>query len=126
MVDAIFNQAGYAGAKKMLDATVLRHSAIAQNLANLETPNYRRVDLNPSFQAEFAKAIKSDGGVDLARVQPTLMEDMNAVASTRDGNTVRLEDEMLNLSQNTLQHGFEIQMVSGALLKLRLAITGKA
>jgi flagellar basal body rod protein FlgB len=51
---------------------------------------------------------------------------MNAVASTRDGNTVRLEDEMLNLSQNTLQHAFETQMVSGALLKLRMAITGKA
>ncbi len=126
MVDAIFNQPGYAGAKKMLDASVLRHSAIAQNLANIETPNYHRVDLNPNFQAEFARALKSDGGADLARLEPTLSEDMNAVASTRDGNTVRLEDEMLNLSQNTLQHAFETQLVSGALLKLRLAITGKA
>ncbi len=126
MVDAIFNQPGYAGAKKMLDASVLRHSAIAQNLANIEAPNYHRVDLNPNFQAEFARALKSDGGADLARLEPTLSEDMNAVASTRDGNTVRLEDEMLNLSQNTLQHAFETQLVSGALLKLRLAITGKA
>jgi len=110
----------------MLDATVLRHSAIAQNLANLETPNYRRVDLNPNFQAEFARALKSDGGADLARVEPTVVEDATAVASTRDGNTVRLEDEMLLLSQNTLQHAFETQLVSGSLLKLRLAITGKS
>jgi flagellar basal-body rod protein FlgB len=126
MVDAIFNQQGYAGAKKMLDATVLRHTAIAQNLANLETPQYRRVDLNPGFQEEFAKALKSEGVADLARLEPTLTEDMNAVASTRDGNTVRLEDEMLRLSQNTLQHAFETQLVSSSLLKLRLAITGKS
>jgi hypothetical protein len=33
---------------------------------------------------------------------------------------------MLRLSQNTLQHAFETQLVSSSLLKLRLAITGKS
>ena len=39
MIDALFSQSNYLAAKKMLDASVLRHEAIASNLANLETPN---------------------------------------------------------------------------------------
>jgi flagellar basal-body rod protein FlgB len=45
MISALFSQPNYVGAKKMLDATVLRHEAIASNLANIETPNYKRMDV---------------------------------------------------------------------------------
>ena len=43
-----------------------------------------------------------------------------------DGNTVQLEDELLAMNQNTLQHTLETQLITGSLLKLRLAITGRA
>lgn len=110
----------------MLDATVLRHTAIAQNIANVETPRYRRVDLAPSFQAELRRAIGSGNATQIAGVEPGVSVDMRATPATRDGNTVRLEEELMNLSQNTLQHGFETQLVTNSLLKLRLAITGRA
>ena len=40
MIQTLFNQSNYVVTKKLLDATVLRHQAIAGNLANVETPNY--------------------------------------------------------------------------------------
>jgi flagellar basal body rod protein FlgB len=43
----------------------------------------------------------------------------------KDGNTVQLESELLRLNQNYMEHHLETQLITGALLKLRLAITGR-
>ena len=59
MIEALFNQTNYAATKKMMDATALRHEAIASNIANIETPNYKRIDIAPSFQAELQSAMGS-------------------------------------------------------------------
>lgn len=125
MIDSIFNQAPYVAAKKMMDATALRHEAIASNLANIETPHYRRIDLNPSFATELKQALASKDSAQLASLKPAVVTDTTAVSSRRDGNTVELDAELLNLSQNTLAHSLETQLVSGALLRLRMAITGR-
>ena len=49
MIEALFNQPNYLAANKALDAVVLREGAIANNIANLETPGYKRIDLAQSF-----------------------------------------------------------------------------
>ena len=125
MIDALFNQTNYVATKKMLDATALRHEAIASNLANIETPNYKRIDVAPSFQAELASAMGSKDVAKITSVSLKLAEDQNAVSANRDGNTVQLESELMKLNQNTLAHTLETQLVTGTLLKLRLAITGR-
>ena len=125
MIDALFSQSNYVVAKKMLDATALRHEAIASNLANLETPGYQRLDLAPSFSAELQRAAAGGHAAQAAGLLPALATDASAQAVRPDGNTVQLENELLALSQNSLQHSLETQLVTGSLLKLRLAITGK-
>jgi flagellar basal-body rod protein FlgB len=125
MIDALFNQTDYVATKRMLDATTLRHEAIASNIANLETPGYKRLDLSSSFNEELSRALSTKDSSALAQLQPSLAVDTSAVASTRDGNTVQLENELLQLNQNTLAHTVETQLVSANLLKLRLAITGR-
>lgn len=126
MIDALFSQSNYVVAKKMLDATALRHEAIASNLANLETPGYKRLDLAPAFADELQRAAASGNNRQVAGLQPALAPDPNATALRPDGNTVQLETELLALNQNTLQHTLETQLVTGSLLKLRLAITGRS
>jgi flagellar basal-body rod protein FlgB len=126
MIDALFNQPNYVATKKMLDATELRHEAIASNLANLETPNYHRIDLAPSFSSQLQSAVATQNGAQIASLQPTLAVDQSAVASSRDGNTVQLESELMHLSQNTLAHTLETQLLTGQLLRMRLAITGRS
>jgi len=125
MIDALFNQPNYLAAKKTLDAVALRQEAIARNIANLETPGYKRVDLAPSFQAELDRAVSARDPQQLASLKPALAPDPNAVSNGRDGNTVSLEKELLLMSQNTLANALETQLVSGTLAELRLAITGK-
>ena len=126
MITALFNQPTYLAAKKMLDATVLRHEAIASNIANLETPHYKRLEVAPSFTTELREAMASKSTDRIAGLQPHLAVDETAVSPNRDGNTVQLENELLQLNQNFVEHSLETQLITGALLRLKLAITGRA
>ncbi|HEY9745428.1 MAG TPA: flagellar basal body rod protein FlgB, partial [Oculatellaceae cyanobacterium] len=61
---------------KALDGLSKRHKAIASNLANVDTPNYRRRDV--SFEAALAQAVEqaSQGGA-----RQTIKQASNDVAS---------------------------------------------
>jgi flagellar basal-body rod protein FlgB len=126
MVESLFNQPNYLAAKKTLDAAALRHEAIASNIANIETPGYKRIDLAGSFQSELERACASRDPQQLASLQPALAPDLAAVPVGRDGNTVSLEQELTQLNQNSLVHTLETQLVSNMLLRLKLAITSKS
>ncbi len=126
MIDALFSQPDYVATKKMLDATVLRQEAIASNLANLETPHYQRVDVAPTFRTELSRAVASQSTPEITQVQPKLEVDKTAVAQGRDGNTVQLENELMQLNQNSLDHAVETRILTSSLLRLRSAITGRS
>jgi len=125
MIDALFNQSSYIAAKRMLDVNLMRHEAIASNLANIETPNYKRLDVSPSFETQLQQAI-ADGNPDrVGDEQPQLGIDTTARASRTDGNTVQLESELLKMNQNTTENAVETQIVNESLTRMRWAITGK-
>ena len=126
MIDALFSQNNYAAMKKMLDATALQHEAIASNLANAEKPGYKRMEVSPTFAAELKSALGAQDSTQIQNLHPALAVDATAVSNTRDGNTVQLEKEMMKLNQNTMAHALETQLVTGQLLRLRLAITGRS
>lgn len=125
MIDSLFSQTNYVATKKMLDATVLRHEAISSNIANVEMPGYKRIDVNPNFSTELSHAMQSPDAAQIQGLQPSLAVDSSAVATGRDGNTVQIEKEMIQLTQNMVAHSLETQLITGQLLRLRLAITGR-
>src|SRR5437764_15395271 len=95
MIIARFVQPGYETAKKMMDVTDLRHEAIASNISNIETPNYKRIDLSPSFESQLKQALTSGDTTQILSLNPSLSVDATAVSQNHDGNTVTLEDELL-------------------------------
>lgn len=125
MIEALFNQPNYVATKRMMDATALRHEAIASNIANIETPNYKRIDVATNFQTELRQALASQDSSRISAVQPQIVRDVAAVSHRRDGNNVQLETELMNLNQNTVAHTLETHLVTGSLLRMRLAITGR-
>jgi flagellar basal-body rod protein FlgB len=126
MIEALFSNSDYVAAKKMLDVSLLRHQAIASNLANIETPNYKRLDVAPSFEAELSQAVASNNPAAIATLRPQLAVDTGAISGRADGNTVLLETEMLKLNQNTVENSLETQLVNTSLGRLRMAVTGKS
>ena len=121
MIDGLFASANYQGVKRMLDATVLRQEAIASNLANVETPHYKRVDVSPTFASELSQAISSGSPVAVSGRKPTIAVDDNAVAQSRDGNSVQLEEEMMHLQKYMVSHHLQTQMLTGTFDKLLAA-----
>jgi flagellar basal-body rod protein FlgB len=126
MIDALFSDSNYVTAKKMLDVSLLRHEAIASNLANVETPNYKRLDVAPVFESQLQAAISNGNMASIGGMQPQLAVDTSAVSGRADGNTVQLESEMLKLNQNTLENNVETQLVIESLARMRMAVTGRS
>lgn len=126
MIEALFNQPEMLAAQKTLDAVALRQEALASNVANAETPGYKRIDLSPNFQSDLAHACASGDSQQISDLQPALAPDATATTSSPDGNNVNLENEMLQMNQNTLLHTLETQIVSYQLSKMRMAVTGKS
>jgi flagellar basal-body rod protein FlgB len=83
------------------------------------------VDLAPSFEQELEKATTSNDPQQISSLTPSLAVDTKAKASSKDGNTVQLEQELMKMNQNAMTHSLETQMVSNMLAKMRMAITGK-
>lgn len=127
MIDPIFHTDNYQLARKLLDASVLRQEAIATNVANAETPGFRRLDIAPDFGAQLkARLAAGDFARTAATLRPALAEDQTARSVRPDGNTVELERELLAMNRNSVEHEFLTDLVSGNLKQLKLAITGRA
>ncbi len=125
MIEPIFSSDTYVAAAKMLDAVVLRHEAIASNIANVETPGYRRVDVSTDFFTELRGKLRTEGAAGLKQINPSLAVDASATAVRPDGNTVRLESELLEMNRNIVAHDFLTEVVSSNLKQLKVAITGR-
>jgi flagellar basal-body rod protein FlgB len=90
---------------KALDAAVLRHQAIAANIANANSVNYRPVRVNFEEQLGFARQAIANGSeltaADVAAIRPTVEH----VPGASTGNaTVMIDMEMVKLAQNTVQY----------------------
>jgi flagellar basal-body rod protein FlgB len=126
MIDPIFQTDNYQLARKLLDAAVIRQEAIATNVANAETPGFRRLDLAPDFAAQLKTRMAAG---DFARtadsLRPVLAEDQTARSVRPDGNTVEIERELMAMNRNAVEYEFLTEIVSGNIKQLKLAITGR-
>jgi flagellar basal-body rod protein FlgB len=126
VIDPVHQSDNYQLARRLLDAAVLRHEAIATNIANAETPGFRRLDVAPDFSANLRAAVEQRGaGLDLAALRPRLMEDQSARTIRPDGNSVEIERELLAMNRNTVEYDYLSEVVSNNLKQLRQAVTGR-
>jgi flagellar basal-body rod protein FlgB len=124
MIDRLFASPVYEGAKKLLDVSLMRQEALTSNIANIETPGYKRVDIQADFSAAFAEALKS-GGVRGVKM-PEVTQDIAARSQRKDGNNVVLDEELMQMGKNVVEYEALTDFVSGSLRQLRVAISGKS
>lgn len=126
VIDPIFQSDNYHLARSLLDAAALRHEAIATNVANVETPGYRRLDLSTDFASRLKSSLAAgDFARRSAEIRPQLAVDGAARSVRPDGNTVDLERELVAMNRNAVEHQFLADLVSSSLKQLKMAITGR-
>jgi len=127
MIDPIFHSDNYQLARKLLDASALRQEAIASNIANAETPGYRRLDVATDFAEQLkARTLTGDLNRDGDDLKPTLAQDPHARAVRPDGNSVEIEHELLAMNKNSVEYEFLTEVVSKNIKQLKMAITGRS
>lgn len=126
VIDPIFQSDSYQLAQKLLDAAVLRQQAIATNIANIETPGFRRLEVSPDFATQLKSSMAAGDFAQRAPgLRPQLTVDQTARSVRPDGNSVEIEHELLAMNRNAVEHEFLSEVVSSSLKRLRMAISGR-
>jgi len=116
---------------KAADGAWQRNEVIANNIANANTPNYKRKDV--SFEAELQHALKSSKYVSLdqkvsnlndhlSRIQPTTYVDNAEYAYRLDGNNVDIDTENVELASNQIKYNGITQSLNNEFANLKTVI----
>ncbi len=114
--------------EKSLDAAWVRNDVISQNIANADTPDYKRKEvlfeefLNAEMKHSRISNGKSrlQGGGDIK-----IVEDNSNYSYRLDGNNVDIEREMAQMAMNTLRYNTLIQRMNDQFNKIRTVISGR-
>ena len=122
--------------ERALDAAMLRQRVIANNIANADTPNFKRSEVR--FEELFAKeleAVKAPKfsayrthpkhfpitGPHSPGVTPQIVTD-ETTAMNNNNNNVDIEYEMALMANNQIYYNTLIQQVTNEIRKIRTAI----
>ena len=124
----IFATPGVQGLSLALDEASLRQQAISSNIANVNTPGFKRLDVSSSFESAFSDALGnlSDGQSIGMMPAGTITTAADQGPARPDGNTVQIEQEMLGLAQNSARYEFATDMLANNFHGMKTAITGQS
>lgn len=118
---------------KAADGSWLRNEAIANNIANVDTPNYKRRDV--SFENELKAALQGadtetlDGKVadlnshnKLSYINPRTYVDVPQFSYRLDGNNVDIDNENVELASNQIKYNALIQSLDSEFRNIKSVI----
>lgn len=139
----MFDNSGFGKTMNILemtmDASLVRRGVIANNIANAETPNFKRSDVG--FEAELNRALLSehpsglqghltrerhipfDKPIDYRGVKPRITLDYLTQAKN-NGNNVDLEQELMQATQNQMMYETMSLAVSHQFRQINNALKG--
>ena len=121
-----------------MDVTTMRRNVIANNIANADTPNFKRTDLN--FEAQLKRALDSekatpsftpfltdpkdiafDKPLDWQQVQPRRVLDY-LTESKNNGNNVDIEQEGIDSLNNQLMYTTLAQVITSEFQRVNIVL----
>jgi flagellar basal-body rod protein FlgB len=131
MSDFIGKDNTYGLLKNALSASYIRQETLSNNIANVNTPNYKANRV--IFEEELKKAISKShigmqathqnhiGGNVAQEIQAKIIKD-KSTTMRNDGNNVDIDLEMANLAANQLLYNTLIQQTNSKISTLRYVI----
>jgi flagellar basal-body rod protein FlgB len=110
----LFDSVSYVAVGSALDALALRQRAIADNVANLQTPGYRARVVD--FEQALSRAVSGGSGDASATVRRSL------AATREDGNNVDIDEQTLLNVETNLRYQLATQAASGQFSAVRAAM----
>jgi len=130
MIEDMFNNTYVL--QKALDASWTRNKVISNNIANADTPGYKKQKVE--FESYLAQAVDNKAvkgtvtnekhipvGAGMSRIKIDIKED-NSTTMRLDGNNDDIDSEMADLAKNNIMYNALIEKITGELRNLRTAI----
>ncbi|MBR1552547.1 MAG: flagellar basal body rod protein FlgB [Schwartzia sp.] len=137
MLDQIMRSPTFDYLERGLSAANLRHEVISDNLANVNTPNFKRSEV--VFEEVLAKELYGDddkGKLQLVRTHDrhlpfkkferaaAYVERDDTMTMRVDNNNVDIDMEMASLAKNQLWYNAMTRMLGGHISKIKSVMQG--
>lgn len=129
MYDRIFGGDRFVAVTRALDASALRQQVIAHNLANVNTPGFKRQEVQ--FETELNRALAQKqnpcapaGCSTVSELRPHVVT-IAETGERADGNNVNLESENVQMAVNALRFEVLSQSIGGTFRALKSVINGR-
>ena len=114
---------------KAADASWIRNEVISNNIANVDTPNYKRqhVEFESYLLAQHEGANSSSvkktvAGMDLDSLTSTIYTDSNSLSYRLDGNNVDIDTENVELASNQLKYQALVSSINNEFSMIKSAM----
>lgn len=112
---------------KAAGASWKRNEVIANNIANVSTPGYKRKDIQ--FEALLMSALTGDNSLDkrvsrvrLDRIEPQVYTDYSNLSYRLDGNNVDIDTETANLAENQIKYYALMDSITQEFNRLKMVL----
>lgn len=114
---------------KVADAAWMRNEVISNNIANVDTPNYKRQDV--AFESELSRALSKmkyksmDEKVDnlvTSSLTPTTYTDHGGYSYRIDGNNVDIDTENVELARNQIKYNALVESFNQEFANLKMVM----
>ena len=134
MFDRLFSSPPVTSLEKALTGSALRHRVIGNNIANVNTPGFKRSEV--SFEAELASAAQGEtntGGLTrthekhlplVAKTPASPVKNITNTSLRTDGNNVDVDAEMAGMAKNNIFYNAVAQGIGSYYTMLKSAING--
>lgn len=123
----IFNYVNVMG--KAADASWMRNDILANNIANVDTPGYKRQDID--FESQLKTAMRNTryksvdarvGAISATELKPRVYTDSANFSFRLDGNNVDIDTESAQLAANQIRYNGLINAINGDFTSLKMVM----
>lgn len=115
---------------KAADASWMRNNVISNNIANVDTPGYKRKDVQ--FESYLMSALVGDNSLEkrvsdvrLNAINPSVYTDYVNYSYRLDGNNVDIDTESANLAENQIRYYALVDSMNQEFARLRSVLQAK-
>jgi len=116
---------------KAVDASWTKNEIIANNIANVDTPDYKRKDLD--FESLLAQALsdtsvhtknldKKVANINLSSLNPNIYTEYSTLNYRYDGNNVDIDTESAYLADNQIRYQFLLDSMNQEFSRLKMVL----
>ena len=114
---------------KAADASWTRENLLANNIANIDTPGYKRQDID--FQSVLKKELgnykymsldQKMNTVDLSKLNPSVYTDYESYSYRLDGNNVDIDTEEVELASEQIKYQALTQSITSEFQRLQTVL----